>query len=126
MNNKQISYRYRSEVLLLLHERGFHGATRPPEPKGPDKLRTGSIIGLPVTTAVRASQTLDLSGALIEAQLEAEAEHNDVYVTVQARRGKPVGQSYVVTDLDTWLNILARLHPEAVSSTTPPLAQAGG
>lgn len=117
-SNKGRSYAFRNDVLLLLHEHGFRSATKPGEPRGlspNDKVR-GDILGLPVTTAVRCSKTLDLSNSLNEAQREAEAEGNDVFVSILARRSHPVEESFVVTSLDVWLSVLARLHPEAVTS----------
>ncbi len=114
MSNKGQAYAFRSEVLLLLHEHGFHGARKPDEPKGVPAAQKvhGDIVGLPFTIAVRSSATLDLSGSLTEARREAQAEDTDVYVSVHKRRGHPVEDSYVVTDLATWARVLARLHPE--------------
>ena len=123
MSNKGEAAAFRSEVLLLLHEAGFHSARRPPEPKNvaaADKVH-GDIIGLPITVAVRSSQTLDLSGALNEAKREAHAEGLDHYISIQRRRamhGKTHDglDSFVTTDLRTMLSLLAQLHPEAVTT----------
>lgn len=118
MSNKGASYEFRNDVLLLLHEHGFWSATKPGEPRGlapEDKVR-GDILGLPVTTTVRCAQTPKLSTYVTEAQREARAEGNDVHVTVVKRRDHPTAESFVVTSLDVWLFILARLHPEAVTT----------
>ena len=119
-SNKGQAKAFLSELILCMHARGFHSASRPPEPKNvppTEKVRHGNIIGLPVTTAVRSSASLDLSGSVREAQEEATAEGHDVYVAITPRRGKPIEASYVVTTLEVWLTVLARLHPEAVTAT---------
>lgn len=119
-SNKGTAYQFRNDVLLLLHDSGFTAATKPSEPKGvepSEKRPRGDVVGMPVTLACRSGSTkLDLSGALNEVQREAHAEGHDVYASVHKRRGHPVEQAFVVTDLTTWLRVLARLHPEAVTS----------
>lgn len=125
-SNKGANYRFATEVALAHHERGFTTVRRPGEPKGvdaADKVR-GDLVGLPVTTAVRACRTMDLPAAMREVQAEARAEGRDMYVSIQRRRamnGQPhdVLDSYVVLDLRCWLDVLARLHPEAVTSWSP-------
>ncbi len=117
VSSKGESYAFRDQVVLALHDAGFTSAHRPGEPRGrsaAEKVR-GDVLGLPVTIAVRNTVHLDLSGALREAQREAHAEGHELYVSVQSRRGHPVENSFVTTDLATWLRMLARLHPEAVT-----------
>jgi hypothetical protein len=117
VSNKGTAYQFRNEVLLLLHERGFSTAVRVGEHRGQPKPVHGDIVGLPTTTAIRSGVSMDLAGAVQEAQREAEAEEHDVYVSVHKRRGHPVEDSFVVTTLDVWTRVLAKLHPEAVTTT---------
>jgi hypothetical protein len=108
------NYAFRDQVVLLHHDRGLTSARRAGEPRNQQQPR-GDVLGLPVTVAVRNAVTIDLSGALREAQAEAEAEGHDVYVSVQRRHGQPVEQSFVTMPLDVWLTVLRRMHPELVS-----------
>ncbi len=75
-----------------LHDAGFSSAHRPGDPAAGQQPRScpARSTGLPVTTAVRSSTPLDLSGALTEVQREAHSEGHDVYVSVHSRRGHPV------------------------------------
>lgn len=123
MSGKAQASAYVNELLVLMHAHGFHGARKPGEPKGLDpatKPHRGSVIGLPVTTSVRSSsQKLDLSGALREAEREAADEQHDVFVTIGPARGRPIEASYVSLRLDVWLDVMARLFPDAVTSQVP-------
>lgn len=123
MSNKGTQAAFANEVALAFLEHGFTSVRRPGEPKGlaPAARIRGDLVGLPVTTAVRACRTMDLPAAIREVQEEAQAEGNDLYVTVQRRRNMSsepydVLDSFCVLDLRSWLKIVARLHPEAVSS----------
>lgn len=116
MSNKSAAYSYRMEVLLLLHEHGFHGAHRPREPKGvADEERRvhGDIIGVDgVTIAVRNQRELALAEAATEVEREAEAEGNDLFVSIQARRSHPIGSSFATMPLTVFLRLLAIAAPQ--------------
>lgn len=118
MSNKGAAYAFANEVALAHVEAGFASVRRPGEPKGLDPAARvrGDLLGLPLTTGVRNQVTLDLPSAIREVQAEARAEGHAVYVSIQRRRGCPVEDAFVTTDLRTWLLLLARLHPEAVTS----------
>lgn len=118
MSNKGDSYIFRDRVALAHVEAGFTTVRRAGEPKGlsaSERIR-GDLEGLPVTVGVRNHLTPDLSEALREVQAESQAEGTGTYVSIQRRRGADVLDSFVTTDLRTWLRILARLHPEVVAS----------
>jgi len=120
MSNKGQGYAFRDDVLLCLHEHGFHTAARPGERHGvplEQRQPRGDIVNLPITLAVKSgTDELKLSGALVEAQSEARAEGKDVFATIHRRRGHGVESSFVVTDMTTFLRLLSRLHPEIVST----------
>lgn len=115
-SNKGSNYAFQNEVVLAFNEAGLTGVRRRRELKGlpPAAKVRGDLIGCPVTTAIRNGQRYDLAAALAEARAEAAAEHAELYVSIQSRRGRSVEDSFVVTDLRCWLRVLARLHPELV------------
>lgn len=118
------AYEFANEVALAFIDAGFTTVRRPGEPKGlrrEERVR-GDLLGLPLTVACRNQVTLDLPSAMREVKAEARAEGRDVYVSIQRRRNMSptepydVGSSFVTTDLATFLRLLARLHPELVST----------
>lgn len=122
MSQKGKAYQFANEVALAHVAAGFTSVRRPGEPKGlpaAERVR-GDLLGLPLTVACRSNNTLDLPAAMREVQAEAQAEGHDHYVSIQRRRamnGQPhdVLDSFVLTDLRTWLQLLAKIHPEAVT-----------
>ena len=117
MSNKAAAYRFRNELLCMLHEQGWRSAVRPPERKGlPDKPVQGSILGLPATVTVRSRIHVLLSEAVDDAKRKAAAEGNELFFTVQARRDAPsLEDSFVLTDVATWLKVMRQLYPDQVS-----------
>jgi hypothetical protein len=118
-SHKGENYAFRNDVILAHVEAGFTSAHRPAERHGgvgPRHLH-GDILGLPITIGVRNSVTIDLPGSLRQVRAEAAAEGHDTFVSIQRYRGaSDVLDSFTCLDLRTWLQVLRRLHPEALHS----------
>lgn len=115
-SNKGASYLFRSELVHVMHEAGWHKARRAPEPKLPtEKKLTGSVIGLPFTVVVRNAIQIDLSASVDDAKRKAAAEGNPFGFAVQNRRSFPTTDAFVVCDVTTWLAVMAQLYPGQVS-----------
>ena len=78
----------------------------------------GDILGLPVTVATRNQKTLDFAEAMREVEAEAQAAGQQVYVSVQARKGYLLGESYATLTLNGLLEVLARAYPDSVELST--------
>lgn len=105
--------RFGDQVLLALHSAGCIAAhSAPQSASGAPKVR-GDILGVPgVTMAVRNQRDIALAEAADEVRGEALAEGNDIFVSLQARRGRSVEDAYATMPLHELLKMLQRLdHP---------------
>ena len=111
------TYVFRNDVLLAFHEVGFVRARTWIDDHGhaTDERVRGDILGLPFTVATRNQKTLRFSEALREVERESSVAGTEVFVSVLARRGYPMGASYATTSLDVMLRLLASAYPEAVA-----------
>lgn len=119
--NKAAAAQFRAECLLALHEHGFTAATRAPEKKGGpafDRVR-GDILGVADwTIATRNQRDLALAEAADEVEREALAEGSQFWVSIQARRSRPVLDSYATMPLHVLLNLLTVLHRKPAESAS--------
>lgn len=91
---------YERELVAYLRDNGHPHAARAYGQGRPDDL--GDIVGVPWTMQAKATKELRLAEALDDAA--TQAARRPVYappLAVFKRRGKPVGQSYVVMTLET-------------------------
>lgn len=102
--------RFRDQVLLALHSAGVVEAhSAPHSASGAPQVR-GDILGVPgVTIAVRNQREIALAVAADEVRREALAEGNDVFVSVQARRGHAVENAFATVPLHVMIKLLQRL-----------------
>lgn len=110
--NKAAAAHFRAEVLLAFHQHGFTSAHRSPETKNaPESKRVhGDIRGLPDwTIATRNQRDLSLAEAADEVEREARAEGSRFWVSVQARRDRPILDAYATMPLHVLLEVLTSL-----------------
>jgi hypothetical protein len=114
VNNRGPTYRFRNEVLLFLHSQGFPSATKPRDIKGaPPSDRHGDLTGIPgVTLAVRNQRDINLGGSQDEVAIEAAAEGNEIWASIQHRRGYSVENAMVTMPLHVFVRLLHEVVPQ--------------
>lgn len=106
------AFAFRMAVLAAFHEAGFtaaHAWLGAGEPDGhapPDE-----ILGLPLRISTRNAKTIDLGEAMRSLEAREHPMRPGPIVSVQARRGHPVGKAYATMTLDGLLQLLARAYP---------------
>lgn len=111
VSNRYASEGFRDRVLLRLHSAGLAQAdvlSRDESVAVPLRGKGNVIVGLPWTALVRLDRgPLDLSGALDDAAALAGHFGNDRSAVVAWRKGRSIGESYVVTTLDEFVGSIA-------------------
>lgn len=113
---------YETEVMRYMRERGFDVERlrlTGTEDEGDLLLRTGGERRARFVIEAKRVKALNLSGWVAEAEHERNnyCEHRGFgpwatgFVVVHKRRGKGVGQSYVTTTLDEWLEDRGQVEP---------------
>jgi hypothetical protein len=128
MSNRGANEEFLTRVLVYLHLSGFTRARHRDPLRGASLLEktesdVGDVVGLPLTIAVRNQRDLVLSEALNEVAREAKNAGNDLYASIQSRRGHDIGESYATMPLRVLCDLIARLYPEEVWAR-PDLADA--
>ena len=97
--------RWESAVRDWLSEHGYP-AFRPALHGAADK---GDLFGIGnVTIQCKDTAKIDLAGAVDDAIEQAHNAGTDHFVVIQKRRRRGVGQAYVVTTLERWVETLKR------------------
>lgn len=95
---------FESAVVAWLRANGFPAAERRALAGALDRGDIAGVTGWAIEC--KATRTIDLAAAIDEARVEAANAGVDRYVAVIKRRGKPVGQAYVVMPLENFGDLL--------------------
>jgi hypothetical protein len=114
--SKLHALRFREMVALFLKTKGHSNATAKPDRAGRISVALreeddlGDVWGLPnwCLNTRYASQGRDLSGALDEAQADAQRDSKAHAAVAFYRPGRGAGETYVVCTLQDWADSLVR------------------
>ncbi|WP_322937590.1 hypothetical protein [Nocardioides bizhenqiangii] len=108
--NKARGSEFKGEVADFLRSAG-HSEAKPETPVtiGEELRSPGDIGGIPFVLAVRTSQRHDISTQLDQASNTAFFLGRRWFGAVLSRRGRPIGESYVVVDLATFADLMQYL-----------------
>ena len=102
--SKQKGTAYETAVAKYLVEHGFPYAERRALNGSTDR---GDIAGIPgVVLELKAAKTLCLSEWMDEVRVEKQNAHAEVGAAVVKRRSHSVGKSYVVMELDDFIELI--------------------
>ena len=96
---------FETAVVGYLADHGWPNAERRVQGGTRDR---GDVAGVPGwTLELKATRTLDLAGAMTEAQLEADHAGTANYAAILKRRSHTIADSYVVVPLSTFAGMLS-------------------
>lgn len=117
-SNRNAALSYRNSVALHFHAAGLYsaGVLDSSESQAvPLPGKANLITGLPWTVMTRAAaRQMELSEALDHASALAEGLGPEPFAVVLHRRGHCVGDSYVLTTLDQFVQVMQREQDERV------------
>lgn len=116
--SKDKGTRFETDVVRYLQANGFPYAERRALAGNLDK---GDITGLPgIVLELKATKSIDLAGAVTEAEIEAKNAGVDTFAAVIKRRNKATSEAYAVMPLRKLVELLrdAEWKPHTEQETT--------